>query len=99
MMAAWRGCAAEPPTVRLAVMEAAEEATDLRVGGGGHAGAGEEAAYSSDLEGWPGRARPAEAELEQGGATRYAEARRPRAGWVAARPAVGWPEVEKKALY
>jgi hypothetical protein len=43
-MAAWRGCVVEQPTVRLAAMKAAEEAMDFRVGGGGHAGAGEEVA-------------------------------------------------------
>jgi hypothetical protein len=35
MMAAWRGCTAEPSTARLAPTKAAEEAMDLGLGVGG----------------------------------------------------------------
>jgi hypothetical protein len=71
----------EAPTVRLAATQAVEEAKDLRVGGGGRAGSGEDAAIRrTKRDGCGGEVR--------GSALAWA-------GWVVVRPAVGLPEVEK----
>jgi hypothetical protein len=85
------------------VTEAAEEAMDLRVGGGGAWQRRRRGCHSPDLEGWPGWGW-----IGGGGAWtgRGGEVRggAPAAGGVGGssaggRAAVGSPKVEKNALY
>jgi hypothetical protein len=102
-MAVWRGCATEPSTARLAATEAAEEAMDHRVRVGGGHRCPRRGYHLSDLEGWPGRrwTEGGGAWIGRGGKLRGGA---PDAGGVGGgsaggRAVVGWPEVEKKALY
>jgi hypothetical protein len=83
-------------------MKAAEEAMDLRVGVGG-CWRRRRGCHSPDLEGWPGQGW-----TDRGGAwTGWGGEVRggaPAAGGVGGglasnRATIGWPEVEKKALY
>jgi hypothetical protein len=102
-MVAWRGCVAEPPTARLAATEAAEEAMNLRVGGWRGCRRQRRGCHSPDLEGWPGRGWTGGggAWIGRGGEVRGGAPTADGVGGGSAdgRTTVGWPEVEKKALY
>jgi hypothetical protein len=87
-------------------MKAVEEASSLRVGGGGVSRRRRRCGHSPDLEGWPGRRRTSEGgawgRAGQRGVRERAD--RPTAGEVdgglgGGGATVGWPEVEKKTLY
>jgi hypothetical protein len=81
---------------RLAATEAVEEARNLRVGGEGRAGAGEDVA-TLGFRGMVRAAADRRRSLGQGGAARCKEAHRPQVGWMAVRPTVGRSEVKNKA--